>query len=320
VKKYESFEEMLANDKSRQVYRYMIGRASEYTIDMREYAREVVGLCVKEAKKRQQAHDTTVIAIARRFLALLDGVSILLAGGNAEVCYPLLRSMLEAYLSVAHILQDKTRERANAYQLAWIKRRIKEYKRVSINTQEGKKLHAELAKDKLTPEILKHMPANLENLAAEMEEYLQNDDDFKVVLAEWERLTNPAGKKRNSDPHWYELFGGRSNIRDLALQLNHLGLYEFMYRDWSDSVHAGDALPSFTGSDGRINPLRHPRDYPKVVSHMFLVTINMLHLLADHYNPSSACSLRKYTANTLVPKCSEVADFINAVLAGMSEE
>jgi hypothetical protein len=316
IYKFRFFDDLLADDGSKQVYRNMLSFGERFVIKLQNFSHEAVGLCFKEAGKLNRRHDVILLAKARRYLVLFDGVKTLLANGSSEVCFPLLRAMLEAFLGIAHIVQDKHQERAFAYALARIMRKIEEYRRVDINTPQGKALQAELAKDEFTPNILKHIPSHVGGWADKMEKEISTDTDFIPIVAEWNRLANPPGKKPRT-PKWYELFGGKGNLRELAKQLNKLSLYEFMYRDWSDSSHVGDALNTFADIDGTLNPVRFPQDYPKVIGYLFMIFLNLVHSLVNFYNPSSAESMRFYAANELEPEFQHVQRELAKVLKSM---
>lgn len=43
-------------------------------------------------------------------------------------------------------------------------------------------------------------------------------------------------------PQWYQLYGGPENLEALATHLNRPAQYDYLYRHWSQTVHAGGAV------------------------------------------------------------------------------
>src|SRR4051794_38234453 len=128
--------------------------------------------------------------------------------------------MLEATLGIAHIVQDRHEERALAYQLARIKRRIKKFRMADTASNEGQKVAAELAGDFLTPDLLDKMPPDVGVWADELERRLTAEKHFDPIVAEWDRLKNPpGGKPKSKDPEWYTLFSGADQIRTWAKKM-----------------------------------------------------------------------------------------------------
>ena len=84
------------------------------------------------------------------------------------------------------------------------------------------------------------------------------EPDFQPIEQEWQSLK----AKRKHDPEWFSLFGGPQSVRDLAIRVKWAGTYEFLYRTWSNEVHAGRAMESIGRRNGIIvmRPIRHPEE------------------------------------------------------------
>jgi len=118
------FEEHF-DDGSKANYRTICKIASEFLSELLKYSDQVFEFCMNIAAGRNRPADITLRGMVRHNLAYLDGVSVLLGNGCVETCEPLLRSILEATFGIGHIVADKHDERALAYQLARIKKKIK---------------------------------------------------------------------------------------------------------------------------------------------------------------------------------------------------
>jgi hypothetical protein len=207
---------------------------------------------------KQEHQHATILMLSRHVCEELDGVSVLAEKGCAEPCKPLMRSTYEAILGIEYILEADSERRAMAYQLAHAHRKISFYRKLDPNEQSGKELRALSTNDSLAGDTewptldTKPLIANLENLFKRPE--------FQPIEAEWQLRKGKAA--------WHALFGGPNKFRDLAIHLKHGITYEFHYRHWSNSVHAGDVFSNIAGDDGlpAIKPIRHPEGLQSMVS------------------------------------------------------
>jgi Family of unknown function (DUF5677) len=290
------------NGKSKANHRGNCGFAAQFVTELLKFGDEAFGFCFQHSKKQPRSADHALLALARHTLAHLDSVGVLLANGCVDGCDSLLRSILEASLGITFIVEDKHEERALAYELARIKRKIKEFRRVDRNHPDGKALEAELSADAFVPGILSKLPDGLSKQADKIEAWLNAQHRFIPILAEWNRLKNSPDKKKQPDPEWFALFGGARDIRGLAKRLNRLGWYEFLYRDWSNSSHAADAIAKYSTADDCISPLRYPAGYVKVLNMAFVMFLNALELLTSFYDTALAEQFRKHTAGVMAPQ------------------
>ena len=225
------------------------------------------------AYPERKLHHATAQVLTRHVCESLDGVSVLAAKGCAEPCKPLLRSSLEAMLGIQYILEADEERRGLAYQVAHAHRKIALYKRLDPNENAGKALAATLASDPLAAGVIDDLPAhfNLQKMIANLE---------APVDAEWVR----ASKKK--DAHWYSLFGGPKSLRDLAIHIKHGGMYEFLYRHWSNNVHAGDCFETLSpGPNGSviIRPIRHPEGLQSMVGLAVSICLAVSRTLLGRY-------------------------------------
>jgi len=303
--------------KSKANFRRICEAASGFLTEVLRYGDEAFGLCSMHADKHTRRVDHTLLALGRHTSAYLDAVSALLRGDCVDGCHPLLRSMLEAAFGIAYIVEDRHEARGLAYQLVRIKRKIKKLRRADRTSQDGRHLETELSADIFVPSILGKMPNGLGSRADEIERRLSAKLAFAPILAEWDRLKHPAGGKRQPDPEWFTLFGGVKpckGVRSLAAHLKWLSLYEFLYRDWSNSVHAGDAIDQYSTSDNCVRPLRYPAGYANVLSMAFAIFINGLERMSAFYNAGMGQQVRDHAVKVLTPRLTDVAGEIQKAL------
>jgi len=272
------FANLLDSDADRAACDDVLGKFAALVRDAVDMLAKGWKIAELEGWKDQQHHHATVQMLTRHVCESLDGVSVLAAKGCAEPSKPLLRSAFEAMLGIQYILEADSERRGIAYQIAHAHRRISLYRKLDPNEQAGKQLLKELADDPLFTdmEIVKDdyqkRIANLERMFARPE--------FAPIEAEWQ------AKRRNSDPAWYSLFDGPPSIRDLALRLKHGANYEFLYRPWSNAVHAGDCFANIVRGDNggqHIRPLRHPEGLQAMIAFAVGVCLAVNRTLLDRY-------------------------------------
>jgi hypothetical protein len=88
-------------------------------------------------------------------------------------------------------------------------------------------------------------------------------------------------------------------------------LYDFFYRDWSNTTHAGNALDNYATADNCIRPLRYPAGYVKVLGFAFALSINGLEKLASFYDAVMGQQVRDHAMKVLNPEFLRVADQID---------
>ncbi|MCE9562983.1 MAG: DUF5677 domain-containing protein [Planctomycetes bacterium] len=298
------FEDYCGDKESLAKYRELLALGSEFLEELVRLGHDAIHVCIKKAQADNRRFHFTLLGLARHLLAYLDSANVLLSKGCVEACLPLLRSMLESHLGIAHIVQEKHEERALAYDFVRLKRRLKELRTTDKTHADGKQLEAELASDTLMAGLLDKMPKDLPERAALVEATLA-DPIFVPILAEWDRLKRPAGKPKQKDPEWFTLFGGGNNIRELAKKLGAVSLYAFIYKELSNSTHAGTALDGFVevgGDIADIRQLRHPGGYYKLFRGVFMIFLLSFEKLLGFYDKQQHDIFTKFVAISVVPR------------------
>ncbi len=223
--------------------------------------REVVNRGTQIVEMSQQmtathapSEDLTILLSYLHILEMADGIEVLLSKSCVNPTKPLLRSLLEASLSLHYLLSADTKRRCFAWLIAYYHGRQSWYESMSADTARGQKLRKEMEDDRIKfpneiPEqLLAERIANLEKLFRS-ENFADADREYQA---------NSGGRRE-----WYSLYDGPTNLRDLAKSLGKLWYYEQLYRPWSKVTHALDVERWLTrGSDNKAAfwPLRHPQD------------------------------------------------------------
>ncbi len=258
------------------------------------------------AGKTGKEHHSSVMALSRHAIESLDGVAVLVGGGGGHASQPNLRAALEATLSVLFILQKDTERRAMSYIVAHAHKRIKLYNKLDPTTQSGQDFRKLLENDilggffdQLPLIIYPDKVANLQGMLARPE--------YKPIEAEWQRVKTGPPKLRE-DPAWHSLFNGPKSVREMAIRLNMAGMYELMYRFWSDEVHAGNALEAFARMDGEpvYRPVRHPELLQSVVQHGTSLALLLAQWLIETYAPESRAGLKAEYREKLKQRADEL--------------
>jgi len=278
------FPEMLQSDADRQRFDQTCAAFSDFFQECNRclvFAWEAVH---EAAAPTGEEHHTPILLLVRHVIESLDGVAILVSKGGSHPCQPLLRSALEAVLGVLYILEKETKQRAFAYQVAHAHKKIKLYDRLDPTTQAGKELRNLLDGD-LMEGFFNALPfLNYPKMIANLQAMLVKPD-FQPIEVEWQRV-KAVNKKRA--PEWYSLFGGPKNVRELAIHLGMTGMYEFLYRFWSESVHAGMAMEAIGTKGGAtvIRPIRHPEQLQSAVQHAVAFALLLAKRLVEVYAPT----------------------------------
>jgi Family of unknown function (DUF5677) len=119
------------------------------------YGREAFTYCAEIGAKQQRHADVVLIAFARHILAYMDCIKVLLEQGCSEGTTPLLRSILESYLGIAHIAKEKSEERARSYTLMLARNEINRLRIADKTHVKGQKIHEKLIQtDLYAPKLL----------------------------------------------------------------------------------------------------------------------------------------------------------------------
>lgn len=227
--------------------------------------------------------EAPLIMTLRNSLELMDAVSILFSKSSIDPCKPLIRTILESLFTVCYITEKNSMSRSRDYLVCHYYKKLAIYKKLDTNTQQGKQWKAEILSDRLmgkmkTP-LVKNLPKYVENI-----ENILKKPVYKISVTEYKRI-----KKKKSKPTWHEFFKGPKNKYDLAKQLNLLGVYDILYRQFSEDVHGMDIIDKKIGRApsgwALITQIRAPFAAQTLCSISISIMIDMYKNLIQHYIP-----------------------------------
>lgn len=242
-------------------------------------------------KPKKDGSDSTIILIFRHIIENLDAITVLIKHGCADPTEPLLRSIFEALIGLEYILEKDTLQRALSYKVAHAHRQISLYKKLDPTTDQGKQFKKILSNDSsLKNMVLPDVDTN--KLIANLENMLRKPQ-YISVNKEWKNYK----KANKGNPNWFSLFGGPRNINTLAYHVNRGGLYEFLYRIWSQSVHVTGVIRNITRDDsgnGAIIGLRNPKNIQVYSSLSLSMSIAVYAKMIKYYNPNKEKDFREW--------------------------
>jgi hypothetical protein len=227
-------------------------------------------------------------------LEMLDAVIVLLPASAIGPSRLQLRSMLEASLTIEYVVQADTTRRGHAYLLLDALAEREFMKRLDAQTEEGRKLRAELGSESILAEFDKQFHSSDLHNGPQFPSALLEQPPYNEVWLEYNRLVK-VKKMRPADIRWYCLFDGPRSIRQLAYILNRGAEYEFLYSPFSATAHVTAALRRQVEVSGpragTLRPLRDPREIFTVCRLSHALTIRATRLVLDYFRPDEAASV-----------------------------
>jgi Family of unknown function (DUF5677) len=299
------FSDLLPSDEEREWLAQTCAKFANFIQDCIGCLKLAYDLVGEASAKGTSYHHATVYLLTRHAIESLDGVSVLVSKSCSQPCQPLLRSALEAMLGIFYILEADSERRGLAYQLVHAHKKIKVYQRLDPTTDAGKQLRRDIAADPCA-DILNGLPGfDYPKMIAGLKAMFRQPM-FQPLEAEWQRL---KAARNNKDPEWYALFGGPTSVRDLAIRVGAPALYEFLYRAWSNEVHAGSAMEAIGLKDGEtvIRPIRHPEELQPSVNFARHFSIALAKKIVEAYEPAKMADLRTLYIDSIRQQSLELA-------------
>jgi hypothetical protein len=251
------FRDVIADPEQWKQYEALLADYSCFVNDAARFLADAAVHFETHVAPQGKEHHSAIFFLMRHMVETVDGVSILVGKGSSENCGGLLRSAFEGLLQLLYVLEADEERRALAYLLGYAHRRIKSYQRYDKTDPLGAALRREMVGDPFLSMVDNRLNLNWKPKIANLEGMCRRQP-FAPIEAEWQRVKKTRG---NRDPEWYALFNGPTDIRSLAKYLKRGGVYEVLYRDWSEFIHASGGMKNVArGSDGNptVRPIRHP--------------------------------------------------------------
>jgi hypothetical protein len=210
------------------------------------------------------AHHLGILLPLHHLLEMIDAVHIQLIAGAPAPARLQLRSAFEAVLTIEYILKDDTERRAFAYLTAWAQTQMAKYRAVKKHIHLGAK--AEEIDERIA--VLQGQVGH---------------PGWMEASAALKDLKRMKGRR----PPWYGLYGGPSNLAELAEDVGHLDEYDVLYREWSGPTHACDLGRQVITRPGTITfrRLRAPEEFNGVLSYAVNFAVRGSRMVLLYYRP-----------------------------------
>ena len=248
----KQFEPLLYRELRKVEAKKIIEIASPLLQEEINYATNAFQRCQESAVGAAADEPLPMLASYYHVIGMTDGIEVLISQSCAVPAIPLLRSSFEALLTIEYILEGDYQRRAFAWLVCYVHNRLSQYEMLDPSHQKGKEFLVTFAVDSVSKYMKLPSFPNLAKAIQNLQSLL-NNPNYKVADCEYQRLKS----KRKRKPNWYSLFGGPSNLRDLAKHLNWGAQYDILYRSWSSIAHVDD-LSQFITQTKRGSPAFHP--------------------------------------------------------------
>ncbi len=232
-------------------------------------------------------------------LEMLDGVEVLLDSSCVVAARTPLRSAFEASLGLRYVLRSDLNRRAMSYVVTDLKERIDWYEEMDPDTDAGLRFRKDMGVSEVTSDFPFPTPEECRSNAASLQSLLQRED-FKGVSEEYDAVA-----RKRKRPAWYSLFGGPSNLRELAIQLGEGDNYLILYRTWSRTTHAADLYRQLTGGangTASVRVIRNPLGISTVYLHACNVGVESARVVLEHYRPGELKQHAKWFMTEVNPR------------------
>ena len=291
----QPLETLLWREMSRVEADPVVGLASPLLTELVNHATCAFARCASETAGQVDIH-VAVLALYWQVITFTDAIEVLVSEACAVGVVPALRTTFEALLYIEYITSDDTQyvNRSLAWLANHVRERLKYWERLDATTQAGKEFRRRMKRDSVGKGV--SLPKSTTAVAKQKKANLQawlRRAHVQPVVAELTRL---------GWPNWYQAFGGRSNLCDLADYLGRGGLYDFLYRGWSKLVHAQDAIPMMDETTKGEQAIHRIRDPEQLAWPAFLAATFMLEATRQvlrHRRPGEERALASWYAQEI---------------------
>lgn len=229
-----------------------------------------------------------------QMLEFLDAVEITLANASTVGAVVLLRSALEAFWALEWIALDIPKHGA-ACAVVLIHMQIATWERAEEDHLSRQRFLEILGKDPVAQRIA----PPVESVAAERIAGLRSVLD-RPHLRDAETEYKRQKKKRE----FYSFWNGPQNVEQLAMKLNDHASYEILYRNWSQTSHAQDALRRISSADGMaaVRVFRAGEDIATIYQFAIVFGVKGMRAVLNHYRPDELDhSFKTWYAKAVAP-------------------
>lgn len=289
----EPFLKLLYREYAKVDAKELIDLACPLLKELVNHGTNVFMRCQAEAHDGQEDEHVPIFSSYLHVLEMTDGVEVLLSESCVSPAVPLVRSLFEAVLGMEYILERDYRRRAFAWMVGYAHGRIGSYERFDPATPQGKSFAQTIANDRVLNQI--DLPPEADpSAAADNMRQLLAKPQYQVAEADYQQRK----KRMNRVPQWFSLFGGPSNLRDLAISLRRGAEYEILYRQWSAIAHGHDVsrfiAPRDTAGEASIYSLRNAKELLQIALYAASYMLDATRALILRFRPGEGDSLARW--------------------------
>jgi hypothetical protein len=253
-----------------------------------DYGVELIDRCVKRGGSLADLVITT--HFFKHVVTMLDAVEIQLSRGAVFSAGVSSRSILEAYIYLAWILEKDTEIRGRQFYVWHLRQKRSWARRVIPGTSEYEHFKKHTA-------ILSNMKDSKKSAILEAEARRQDLNISRILTNSKNNSINAVFdklRKRHFDVAWYRP-SGPCSIGDIAKKLQLDAEYDFFYSLFSDISHVG-AFEKHVKFDGKavvVEPIRSPEGIRTVVNVVATLALRVFRLIIGKFFPQDMESFKQ---------------------------
>jgi hypothetical protein len=222
--------------------------------------------------------------LLKQVTRMLDATDVLMRAGAAAAARVPVRVAFEAALFAEWMLVAAGERKAACYVVGNLRAARVWTKRAIAGTPETQVFLSDMG------QLGEDIRAGMESLSqAEANQQLQRLDEslrseqFGAVSTAFDQY---KASRRGGEPHWYQV-AGKSNLREIAIELKKLPEYIIFYKQGSDAVHSAsysDHVRIHVGG-ARASPVRDLRETHDVFNAAASIAIILFQRVLGYYRP-----------------------------------
>ena len=276
----DSFDPILNRDMAKVIANPVIDVASPVLKEAVNFATNLYPRC-QTSKEGKKGEAFSLLALFLHVIQSIDAVEVLVSQSCGAPANLILRSALEAKLSIEYICERKSEKRSAAWAVKHILQEIEFYKNYSPADPKGVRFRetweeGDWGKFAGFPSLVE-----ASKVIKGLEEKLKSPT-YADVYKDYQQMIQGRSKL----PEWYSLYGGPKNLWELSQHFKHGVEYEMFYKAWSKQSHANDThhltLPMPDGSS-ILGPLRSPLDLVTVSTGGLIIMLDTMMLMLKKF-------------------------------------
>jgi len=228
--------------------------------------------------------------LLKQIVTMLDGLEVLISAGCGIPSHLPARAAFEASLYLDWILDSNSEHRATRYLVG--------------NYREERRWAARAIKDTPEEEAMRWVGIDINENRPELEDKaktllaeidrLLGEPELAPINAEFASAEDRQPKSRKKTIEWYHLDGVKS-IRQIAVKLNRLREYQFLYSKGSEVTHSARYKDHINFNDGKVqfNEIRHLHEAIFAINFVLPVVIGTYSKIIERYRPEEKPAFEK---------------------------